>query len=168
MAKDSSFDIVSQVNMQEMSNAVNQTEKEISQRYDFRGSTASIELEEKSIKIAAEDDYKLNAIVDILRARMAKRGIPLRCLEPGKIEDAAKGTVRQSTVRQSINIVQGISKEKAKAIIAAIKATKLKVNTQMQGDQVRVSGAKKDDLQAVIQTLKAGDFGIDLQFINMR
>ena len=94
---------------------------------------------------------------------MAKRGIPLRCLEPGKIEDAAKGTVRQS-----INIVQGISKEKAKAIIAAIKATKLKVNTQMQGDQVRVSGAKKDDLQAVIQTLKAGDFGIDLQFINMR
>ena len=159
MAKDSSFDIVSQVNMQEMSNAVNQTEKEISQRYDFRGSTASIELEEKSIKIAAEDDYKLNAIVDI----MAKRGIPLRCLEPRKIEDAAKGTVRQS-----INIVQGISKEKAKAIIAAIKATKLKVNTQMQGDQVRVSGAKKDDLQAVIQTLKAGDFGIDLQFINMR
>lgn len=163
MAKDSSFDIVSQVNMQEMSNAVNQTEKEISQRYDFRGSTASIELEEKSIKIAAEDDYKLNAIIDILRSRMAKRGIPLRCLELGKVEDAAKGTVRQN-----INIVQGISKEKAKAIIAAIKATKLKVNTQMQGDQVRVSGAKKDDLQAVIQTLKAGDFGIDLQFINMR
>lgn len=163
MAKDSSFDIVSQVDMQEMSNAVNQTEKEISQRYDFRGSTASIELEEKSIKIAAEDDYKLNAIIDILRSRMAKRGIPLRCLELGKVEDAAKGTVRQN-----INIVQGISKEKAKAIIAAIKATKLKVNTQMQGDQVRVSGAKKDDLQAVIQTLKAGDFGIDLQFINMR
>lgn len=163
MAKDSSFDIVSQVNMQEMSNAVNQTEKEISQRYDFRGSTASIELEEKSIKIAAEDDYKLNAIIDILRSRMAKRGIPLRCLELGKVEDAAKGTVCQN-----INIIQGISKEKAKAIIAAIKATKLKVNTQMQGDQVRVSGAKKDDLQAVIQTLKAGDFGIDLQFINMR
>ncbi|HIX84973.1 MAG TPA: YajQ family cyclic di-GMP-binding protein [Candidatus Megamonas gallistercoris] len=163
MAKDSSFDIVSQVNMQEMSNAVNQTEKEISQRYDFRGSTASIELEEKSIKIAAEDDYKLNAILDILRARMAKRGIPLRCLNPGKVEAAAKGTVRQN-----IEIVQGISKEKAKAITAAIKATKLKVNTQMQGDQVRVSGAKKDDLQAVIQTLKAGDFGIDLQFINMR
>ena len=132
MAKDSSFDIVSQVNMQEMSNAVNQTEKEISQRYDFRGSTASIELEEKSIKIAAEDDYKLNAILDILRARMAKRGIPLRCLNPGKVEAAAKGTVRQN-----IEIVQGISKEKAKAIIAAIKATKLKVNTQMQGDQVR-------------------------------
>lgn len=90
MAKDSSFDIVSQVDMQEMSNAVNQTEKEISQRYDFRGSIASIELEDKAIKIAAEDDYKLNAIIDILRARMAKRGLSLRSLELGKIEDAAK------------------------------------------------------------------------------
>ena len=164
MAKDSSFDIVSQVDMQEMSNAVNQTEKEISQRYDFRGSIAtSIELEDKAIKIAAEDDYKLNAIIDILRARMAKRGLSLRSLELGKIEDAAKGSVRQM-----LTIKQGISKENAKKIIAAIKATKLKVNTQMQGEQVRVSGAKKDDLQAVIQTLKAGDFGIDLQFINMR
>ena len=95
MAKDSSFDIVSQVDMQEMSNAVNQTEKEISQRYDFRGSIASIELEDKAIKIAAEDDYKLNAIIDILRARMAKRGLSLRSLELGKIEDAAKGSVRQ-------------------------------------------------------------------------
>jgi hypothetical protein len=158
MAKDSSFDIVSQVDMQEMSNAVNQTEKEISQRYDFRGSIASIELEDKAIKIAAEDDYKLNAIIDILRARMAKRGLSLRSLELGKIEDAAKGSVRQM-----LTIKQGISKENAKKIIAAIKAT-----TQMQGEQVRVSGAKKDDLQAVIQTLKAGDFGIDLQFINMR
>ena len=163
MAKDSSFDIVSQVDMQEMGNAVNQTKKEISQRYDFRGSMASVKLEEKAIKIAAEDDYKLNAIIDILRARMAKRGLSLRCLELGKIEDAAK-----SSVRQTLSIVEGISKDKAKAIIAAIKATKLKVNTQMQGEQVRVSGAKKDDLQAVIQTLKAGDFGIDLQFINMR
>ena len=142
---------------------VNQTEKEISQRYDFRGSIASIELEDKAIKIAAEDDYKLNAIIDILRARMAKRGLSLRSLELGKIEDAAKGSVRQM-----LTIKQGISKENAKKIIAAIKATKLKVNTQMQGEQVRVSGAKKDDLQAVIQTLKAGDFGIDLQFINMR
>ena len=118
MAKDSSFDIVSQVDMQEMSNAVNQTEKEISQRYDFRGSIASIELEDKAIKIAAEDDYKLNAIIDILRARMAKRGLSLRSLELGKIEDAAKGSVRQM-----LTIKQGISKENAKKIIAAIKAT---------------------------------------------
>ena len=168
MAKDSSFDVVSQVDMQEMDNAVNQTKKEIAQRYDFRGSNASIELEEKCIKLAAEDEYKLNAIIDILRARMAKRGIPLRCLELGKVEPATKGTVRQQ-----LNILQGIPKEKAKAIIAAaiiaaVKATKLKVTAQMQDDQVRISGAKKDDLQAVIQTLKAGDFGVDLQFINMR
>ena len=162
MAKDSSFDVVSQVDMQEMDNAVNQTKKEIAQRYDFRGSDASIELEEKCIKLAAEDEYKLNAIIDILRARMAKRGIPLRCLELGKVEPATKGTVRQT-----LNILQGIPKEKAKAIIA-VKATKLKVTAQMQDDQVRISGAKKDDLQAVIQTLKAGDFGVDLQFINMR
>lgn len=160
MAKDSSFDVVSQVDMQEMDNAVNQTKKEIAQRYDFR---ASIELEEKCIKLAAEDEYKLNAIIDMLRARMAKRDIPLRCLELGKVEPASKGTVRQT-----LTILQGIPKEKAKAIVAAIKATKLKVNAQMQDDQVRVSGGKKDDLQAVIQTLKAGDFGVDLQFINMR
>lgn len=160
MAKDSSFDVVSQVDMQEMDNAVNQTKKEIAQRYDFRGSDASIELEEKCIKLA---EYKLNAIIDMLRARMAKRDIPLRCLELGKVEPASKGTVRQT-----LTILQGIPKEKAKAIVAAIKATKLKVNAQMQDDQVRVSGAKKDDLQAVIQTLKAGDFGVDLQFINMR
>lgn len=163
MAKDSSFDVVSQVNMQEMDNAVNQVKKEIEQRYDFRGSNASIELEEKCVKIAAEDEYKLETITDMLRVKMAKRGISLRCLVTGKVEPAAKGTVRQQ-----LDIQQGIPKDKAKAIVAAIKATKLKVTAQMQDDQVRVSGAKKDDLQAVIQTLKAGDFGVDLQFINMR
>lgn len=163
MAKDSSFDVVSQVNMQEMDNAVNQVKKEIEQRYDFRGSNASIDLEEKCVKIAAEDEYKLETITDMLRVKMAKRGISLRCLVPGKVEPAAKGTVRQQ-----LDIQQGIPKDKAKAIVAAIKATKLKVTAQMQDDQVRVSGAKKDDLQAVIQTLKAGDFGVDLQFINMR
>ncbi len=163
MAKDSSFDVVSQVDMQEMDNAVNQVKKEIDQRYDFRGSNASIELEEKGIKIAAEDEYKLETIIDMLRVKMAKRGISLRCLVPGKIEPAAK-----NTVRQQLDIQQGIPKDKAKAIVAAIKATKLKVTAQMHDDHVRVAGAKKDDLQAVIQTLKAGDFGVDLQFINMR
>ena len=108
-------------------------------------------------------EYKLGAILDMLRQKMAKRGIPLRCLVPGKIEPAAKGTVRQQ-----LEIQQGISKENGKKIQAAIKATKLKVNAQLQDDQVRVSGAKKDDLQAVIQMLKEGDFGVDLQFINMR
>ena len=136
--------------MQEMDNAVNQVKKEIDQRYDFRGSNASIELGEKEVKIAAEDEYKLGAILDMLRQKMAKRGIPLRCLVPGKIEPAAKGTVRQS-----LEIQQGISKENGKKIVAAIKASKLKVTAQIQDDQVRVAGAKKDDLQAVIQLLKA-------------
>ena len=166
MAKDSSFDVVSQVDMQEMDNAVNQVKKEIDQRYDFRGSNASIELGEKEVKIAAEDEYKLGAILDMLRQKMAKRGIPLRCLVPGKIEPAAKGTVRQS-----LEIQQGISKENGKKIVAAIKASKLKVTAQIQDDRVRENMAvmtKKDDLQAVIQLLKAGDFGVDLQFINMR
>ena len=145
MAKDSSFDVVSQVDMQEMDNAVNQVKKEIDQRYDFRGSNASIELGEKEVKIAAEDEYKLGAILDMLRQKMAKRGIPLRCLVPGKIEPAAKGTVRQS-----LEIQQGISKENGKKIVAAIKASKLKVTAQIQDDQVRVAGAKKDDLQEVV------------------
>lgn len=163
MAKDSSFDVVSKVDMQEMDNAVNQVKKEISQRYDFRGSNATIELGEKEVKLAAEDEYKLGAILDMLRQRMAKRGLPLRSLEPGKIEPASKGTVRQT-----LEIKQGISKEAGKKIQAAIKASKLKVTAQLQDDQVRISGAKKDDLQAVIQLLKADDFGVDLQFINMR
>ena len=115
MAKDNSFDVVSQVDMQEMDNAVNQTKKEIGQRFDFRGSSANIELEEKCLKITGEDDYKLSAILDVLRQRMAKRNIPLKCLKPGKIEPASKGTVKQT-----IDIEQGIAKEKARDIIAAI------------------------------------------------
>ncbi len=163
MAKNSSFDIVSQLDMQELDNALNQTRKEISQRYDFRGSTASIELTEDGLKVAAEDEYKLGAVLDMLRQRMAKRGLSLRALEPGKVEPAAKGTVRQT-----VKLKQGIDKDTAKKIIAAIKASKLKVTTQQQDNQVRVSGPKKDDLQAVIQLMRSQDFGIDLQFINMR
>jgi len=163
MAKDSSFDVVSQMDMQELDNALNQTKKEIAQRYDFRGSTASIDLKDNELRVAAEDDYKLGAILDILRQRMAKRGLPLRGLEPGKVESASKGTVRQT-----VKIKQGIDKDKARDIVAAIKTSKLKVTTQQQDDQIRVTGAKKDDLQAVIQLLKTEDFGVDLQFINMR
>ena len=163
MAKDSSFDVVSRVDKQEMANAVNQVQKEVAQRFDFRGSSASLTLEENCLKLAAEDEYKLDAILTMLRIRLAKRGVPLRCLEPGKIEPAAKGTVRQQ-----VNIRQGIDKEKAKSIINTVKGLKLKVTAQIQDDQVRVSGAKKDDLQAVIKKLKESDFGIDLQFINLR
>lgn len=163
MAKNSSFDIVSQLDMQELDNALNQTRKEISQRYDFRGSAAAIELVDESLKMTAEDEYKLGAILGILRQRMAKRGLSLRALEPGKVEPAAKGTVRQT-----VTLKQGIDKETAKKIIAAIKASKIKVTTQQMDNQIRVSGPKKDDLQAVIQLIRSDDFGIDVQFINMR
>ena len=163
MAKNSSFDIVSQIDMQELDNALNQTRKEISQRYDFRGSNASLELADDELKLAAEDEYKLGAILDILRQRMAKRGLSLRALEPGKVEPAAKGSVRQS-----VKLKQGIDKETAKKITTAIKASKIKVTAQVQDNQVRVSGPKKDDLQAVIQLVKGQDFGIDVQFINLR
>lgn len=163
MAKNSSFDIVSQIDMQELDNALNQTRKEIAQRYDFRGSNASLELNGDELKLAAEDEYKLGAILDILRQRMAKRGLSLRALEPGKVEPAAKGSVRQT-----VKLKQGIDKETAKKITVAIKAAKIKVTTQVQDNQVRVSGPKKDDLQAVIQLVKGQDFGIDLQFINLR
>lgn len=163
MAKDSSFDVVSEVDMQEMDNSVNQVNREISQRYDFKGSDAKLELVENELKIVAEDEYKLETILDMLRVRMAKRDLPLRCLLPGKVEPAAKGTVRKV-----VTIQKGIAKDKAKDIVATVKNLKLKVQAQIQDDQVRISGAKKDDLQAAIQALKAADFGIDLQFVNMR
>lgn len=163
MAQDCSFDVVSQVNMQGMDNAVNQAMKEISQRYDFKGLLAKITLEEEGLKFEAQDEYKLEAMTDVLRLKMVKCGVSLRCLTPGKIEQAAKGTVRQS-----MSIQSGIVTEKAKEVVASIKGLKLKVQAQIMGDQVRVSGAKKDDLQKVISHLKSQDFGIDLQFINMR
>lgn len=163
MAKDSSFDIVSEIDMQEMDNAINQTAKEIAQRYDFKGSISEITLDADVINIWADDEYKLETIVDILMARMAKRSVSLKSLDRGKIETASKGTIRQK-----ITLKKGISKEKAKDILAFIKSLKLKVQAQIQDDQIRVSSAKKDDLQTVIQSLKEKDFDIDLQFINFR
>jgi uncharacterized protein YajQ (UPF0234 family) len=163
MAKDCSFDIVSDVDMQEMDNSVNQTVKEIKQRYDFKNSKAAIVLEANSLKISAEDEYKLTAMIDILRTKMVKRSVPLKCLLLGKVENASGGTVKQN-----IEIQKGISKEKGKEVVNAIKSLKLKVQAQIMDDQVRVTGAKKDDLQVVIQNLKEKDFGIELQFVNMR
>lgn len=163
MAKDCSFDIVSEVDLQEMDNAVNQTTKEIGQRYDFKGSKAEMVLDKESLKLSAEDEYKLGAMLDVLRTKMVKRNVPLKCLDPGKIESAFSGTVKQT-----ITIQKGIGKEKAKAVVNYIKEQKLKVQAQIMDDQVRVTGAKKDDLQAVMQKLKEKDFGIDLQFINFR
>lgn len=163
MAKDSSFDIVSEIDMQEMDNAVNQALKEISQRYDFKGSKAEIILAEDCVKLSAEDDYKINAILDILKGKMIKRNISPKFLNPGKIENASG-----ATLKQTVEIQKGLSKEKAKEVTACIKELKLKVQAQIMDDKVRVSAAKKDDLQNVIQLLKSKDFGIELQFANMR
>ncbi|HSN58528.1 MAG TPA: YajQ family cyclic di-GMP-binding protein [Clostridiaceae bacterium] len=163
MAKDCSFDIVSEVDMQEMDNAVNQAKKEISQRYDFKGSKAEMTLETDSMKLSAEDEYKINAMLDVLRGKMIKRSVPIKALDPGKMESAFGGTVRMV-----VKLHKGISKEKAKDITAFIKDLKLKVQAQIMDDQLRVTGAKRDDLQLVMQKLKEKDFGIDLQFINFR
>jgi uncharacterized protein YajQ (UPF0234 family) len=163
MAKDCSFDIVSDVDMQEVDNAVNQTAKEISQRFDFRGSKSSIALEAEEIKIIGDDDYKLQSVIDILQTKIVKRGISLKALDYGKVDPASHGTVRQI-----IKIKKGIDKETAKLVVAAIKESKLKVQPQIMDDQVRVSGKNKDDLQNTIANLKQMDFKVDLQFVNFR
>jgi len=158
-----SFDVVSRVDMQEFDNAVNQTRKEIDQRYDFKGTHNEIDLGESQLTLVAADDYKLQAVTDILKGKLARRQVSARCLDFGKKEPASGGAVRQQ-----VSIIQGISKEKGKELVKAIKATKLKVQAQIMDDQLRVSAKKIDDLQAVIQELKGGEFGLDLQFINMR
>ncbi len=161
--KDSSFDIVSQIDMQELDNAINQTKKEISQRYDFKGSNVEITLDKDSIKIVAEDDFKINAVIEILKSKMVKRNIPPKNLQYDKIESAFSGNKKIE-----IKVQNGISKEKTKDVMAEIKSLKLKAVAQIQDDKIRVSSSKKDDLQTVISHLKGKDFGIELQFINYR
>ena len=163
MAKDCSFDVVSEVDMQEVDNAVNQAKKEIGARYDFRGSKAEISLEGDTIKIIGDDEYKLNAIIDVLKGKMVKRNVAIKNLDYGKVEPAAG-----ATVRQIITIKKGITKENAKEVVKAIKNMKIKVQASIQEDQVRVSGKDKDDLQAVIQMLKQLDIPVELQFVNFR
>lgn len=163
MAKDCSFDVVSEVDMQEVDNAVNQAKKEIGTRYDFRGSKSEISLEGDTIKIIGDDEYKLNAIIDVLKGKMVKRNVAIKNLDYGKVEPAAG-----ATVRQVITIKKGITKENAKEVVKAIKNMKLKVQASIQEDQVRVSGKDKDDLQAVIQMLKQLDVPVELQFVNFR
>ncbi|RII31009.1 MAG: YajQ family cyclic di-GMP-binding protein [Geobacter sp.] len=158
-----SFDIVSKVDMQEVDNAVNQAIKEIAQRYDFKGSKSEIIPEKDSIKVLADDDYKLKAVVDVLQSKFIKRNISIKALQYGKPEQASGGMVRQI-----ITIQQGVSKEKGKDIIAAIKESKIRVQGQIQEDQVRVTGKNRDDLQEAIQLLKGKDMGIEMQFVNFR
>ena len=163
MAKDSSFDIVSKVDMPEVENAVQQAQKELANRFDFKNSKSSIKLEVDKIVLISDDDFKLTNVVDILESKLVKRGVSLRALEYGKSQKAAG-----DTVKQEVKLVQGIAQEKSKLINKVLKDNKIKVVSSIQGDEIRVTGKNKDDLQAVITLLRKEDFGIELQFINYR
>lgn len=163
MSSESSFDIVSKMDMQELTNAVHQTEKEIANRFDFKNSKSSLKLEKDALIIASEDEYKLNAVVDILQTKMVKRGITLKNMDFGKVEPAALGTVRQR-----LGLRQGIDQENAKKINILIRDSKLKVKSTIQGDTIRVTGKSRDDLQQIIQLLRKADLPLDLQFNNLK
>ncbi|HEY8280022.1 MAG TPA: YajQ family cyclic di-GMP-binding protein [Bdellovibrionota bacterium] len=160
-----SFDVVSQVVLQEIDNAVNQTVKEISQRYDFKNSKTTLEwrAKEKEIILVADDDYKLGAATDILQSKMVKRQIPLKNMKYGTIEQATGGQVRQV-----ITVQNGLDKEAAKKVTEVVKNTKLKVQAQIMDDQVRVTSKSIDDLQATMRSLKSAALDVDVQFVNMR
>lgn len=166
MAKNASFDVTSTVDLQEVDNAVNQVSKEVAQRYDFKGATAEIDFSkaDSTLTLLADDDYKLKALVDILESKLVKRGVPIRNMEFGKVEEASG-----SKARQVITLQQGISSEKGKEIVKAIKSGGFKkVQAQIQDDQVRVQAPSIDELQAVIAFLKQQDFGLELQYGNFR
>jgi hypothetical protein len=166
MASECSFDVVSKVDMAEVKNAVDQAMKEIGQRYDFKGSISKIELQgADKMTLTSDDEIKLKAVVDVLQSKLHKRGVSIRSMEFGKIEAGSKGSVRQE-----VKIIQGIPGEKAKALVAALKNAKMKVQGAIQGDQLRVTGKSKDDLQEAIALFKKEQdkLGIDLQFTNYR
>lgn len=159
-----SFDIVSVVDMQEVDNAVNQAVKEINQRYDFKGSKTEVSLEKDgTIRLQTEDEFRLKAVVDVLQSKCVRRGVSLKALQYGKAEPASGGRVRQV-----VTIQQGISKEKGREIVALVKETRLKVQSQIQEEQVRVTGKNIDDLQEVIRVLKEKELGVEMQFVNFR
>lgn len=166
MAKNSTFDITSTIDLQEVDNAINQARKEVAQRYDFKGSSAEVEYDKAapSLTLLADDDYRLKSLVDIVQTKLIKRGVPIRNLDYGEIESASGGKVRQV-----VSLQQGISTEKGKEIVKEIKnAGFKKVQAQIQDDQVRVQSPSIDELQAVIKHLKEKDFGVELQFGNFR
>jgi uncharacterized protein YajQ (UPF0234 family) len=163
MAQQNSFDIVSQVDRAEVVNAINQTMKEVRQRFDFKGSAANVALEDNDLVLSAEDETKLRNMNDILQQKLVRRGVPLKALNYGKSEPAAGGTVRQRAAIQ-----QGIPQEKAKEVVRFIKDSKAKVQAAIQGDVVRVTGRDRDTLQDIIAKLKGKDFGIHMQFTNYR
>jgi len=158
-----SFDVVSKVDLMELDNAINTAQKELSQRYDFRGTNTQLERTPEGIILRTSDEPRATATLQVLRERMAKRNVSQRCLDPGDVEPAGG-----QTVRQLIKIKQGIETETAKKIVKAVKDSKIKVQAQIQGDELRVSGKNKDDLQGAMQLIRRGDFGIDLQYINFR
>jgi len=165
MAKNCSFDIVSNVDLQEVKNAVNQAMMEIRQRFDFKGSKSEISLDEKvpALNLISDDEHKIKTVVDVLESKLIKRKVSLKALSYGPVEPATGGTVRQT-----IQLQQGIPQEKGKEIVKVIKGMKTKVQGQVMDDQVRVSGKNRDDLQAVIAELKEKDFGIAMSFTNYR
>ncbi|MBI4689669.1 MAG: YajQ family cyclic di-GMP-binding protein [Nitrospirae bacterium] len=165
MADEHSFDIVSRVDMQEVLNSVQQATKEMAQRFDFKGSKSNIEFnkDKAEITLISDDEQKLKSVTDILQSKLVKRKVSLRSLQYGKIESASGGTVRQV-----ISLQQGISQDKAKEIVKLIKDTKLKVQTEIQKDQLRVRAKKIDDLQAIMAMLHEKDMGIHMEFVNYR
>jgi uncharacterized protein YajQ (UPF0234 family) len=162
---DNSFDIVSKIDLNEVTNAIHQAMKEVQTRFDLKNSKSTVELNEKDKKIllASQDEFKLRAVIEILEGKLVKRGVPLKGLSFGEVTPAAG-----STVRQEVSIQQGIPIEKAREIVKKIKDAKLKVQASIQGDLVRVSGKSRDVLQDVIHLLRGEDFGIDMQFTNYR
>ncbi|TJY43121.1 YajQ family cyclic di-GMP-binding protein [Cohnella pontilimi] len=163
MASEYSFDIVSKVDMQEVNNAVQQALKEIETRFDFKGSKSDLKLEDEAIVAQSDDDYKLKSVIDILQSKLMKRGVPIRNLDYGKIEPASGGTVRQT-----IKLKQGIDQDNAKKINTLIRDSKLKIKSQIQGDQIRVTGKSKDDLQDAMSLLRGAELPLELQFSNYR
>ena len=163
MAAENSFDIVCKVNMQEVANALDQTRREVDTRYDLKGSKNEVTLDKNDIVVASADEMKLKAVVDILQSKLHKRGVPLKALTYGEVQDAAGGTKRQKIALQ-----QGIPIEKAKEIVRLIKDSKVKVQASIQEDKVRVAGKNRDDLQKIIGMVKEKDLGIAVSFDNYR
>jgi len=164
MASDCSFDVVSKVDLDEVKNAVAQAAKEIGQRFDFKGSISKIDLKDEGVlNLTSDDEVRLKAVVEVLQSKLVKRGVSIRAMEFGKVEPASKGTARQE-----VKLIQGIVSDKAKALVKVLKDSKIKVQAAIQGDQLRVSGKNKDDLQEAMALLKKNDQGLDLQFTNFR
>ena len=163
MAAQSSFDIVSEIDVQEVRNAVDQAAREIHQRFDFKNTNTTVELKEEAIELASGTEDRLKAAYQVLEEKAVRRQVPLKALQPGAVEPAAKGSVRQS-----VKLVTGISDEKAKEISKFVRQAVPKIQTQIQGSQVRVLSKSKNDLQAAISAVKEHDFGIAVQFTNYR